>query len=192
MILTLALDARATRADVDTFARTEGWHLEQTLPADRRHGFEQIWSAPDRSLTLHYVEHELAGQAYVVLRGPSAAEAAQRLRAALPAVDLDGALALARRASNAAELTSAARCLAVLGPPSYSEPVMHALADLLQSDVAAVRRQALTTIACLGWPGLRPLVVAVALADPEEGLRQYAQSVEHAFAEAAGAPPEGC
>jgi hypothetical protein len=191
LTLTLALDARATRADVHAFVRTEGWRLEQTLPADRRHGFEQIWSAPDRPLTLHYVEHELAEQAYVVLRGP-AADVAQRLRAALPGVDLSGALALARSARDAAEQTRAARCLAVLGPPSYDEQVMHALADLLQSDAATVRRQALTAIACLGWPGLRPLVVAVALADTEAGLRQYAQSIEHAFAEAAGESPEGC
>ena len=176
-LLKLAFDALppdAALAQTAAFTDRAGWHHLHTLPADAENGLEVVWQSADSAVDLHFVEDEIAGCAYLALRGAPDAVAAASIdvRAALPVISLDQALRRERLINpSAADLATLPGLLAVLGPPQYDATVMHALADLLQAEDANVRLRTLVAMACLGWLELRPLANAVAAADTQDFVR---------------------
>lgn len=177
LLLKLAFDtlsAEAALAETAAFADGSGWTHLHTLPADGENGLEIVWRRADSQVDMHFVQDDIAGQAYLALRGaPDAvAAAATEVRAALPVITLDEALRRDRLINpSAADLAALPGMLAVLGPPQYDASVMHALADLLQAEDANVRLRTLVAMACLGWLELRPLATAVAAADTQDFVR---------------------
>ncbi len=167
----------AALAQTAAFTDRAGWHHMHTLPADAENGLEVAWQSADLAVDLHFVEDEIAGCAYLALRGTPDAVAAASIdvRAALPVISLDQALRRERLIKpSAVDLSALPGLFAVLGPAQYDATVMHALADLLQADDANVRLRTLVAMACLGWLELRPLANAVAAADTEDVVRRRA------------------
>lgn len=176
-LLKLAFDTLppdAALAQTAAFTAKAGWSHLHTLPADAENGLEVVWRNADSTVDLHFVQDDIAGQAYVALRGASDAmvTAAIEVRAALPVITLDEALRRERLINPlAADLAALPGLLAVLGPPQYDAKVMRALADLLQAEDAYVRLRTLVAMACLGWLELRPLANAVAAVDTQDFVR---------------------
>jgi hypothetical protein len=170
----VTLPPDAALAETAAFTDKSGWSHLHSLPADAENGMEVVWRSADLRVDLHFVQDDIAGQAYLALRGaPDAVVAAAiDVRAALPVITLDEALRRERIINpSSADLAALPGLLAVLGPPKYDAAVMHALADLLQADDANVRLRTLVAMACLGWLELRPLANAVAAADSEDFVR---------------------
>lgn len=187
VLLKLAIEADEPQASTALAAQQGGWAHQQTLPADAESGLEIIWLHADAPVQLHFIQDDIAGQAYLALVGPAQAVTAAEagLRSSLPLVDLAGVLDRSRLPSSRG-LSSLPGLIAVLGPSDYDAAVMHALADLLGADDANVRLRSLAAIARLGWPELRPLVTAAANADEQDFVRWRAADLLLAYDRVAG------
>lgn len=190
-VLKLAIEGDEPQARTALAAQQGDWRYQQTLPADAEGGLEIIWQHADAPVELHFIQDDIAGQAYLALVGPAQAVAAAEagLRAALPLADLADVLArnrLTPTSDATGRLNDLPGLIAVLGPPVYDPAVMHALADLLGSDDANLRLRCLAAIARLGWPELRPLVTAVATADDQDFVRWRAADLLLAYDRVAG------
>ena len=186
VLLKLAIEGEEPQASMALAAQQGGWVYQQTLPADAENGLEIIWLHIDAPVELHFIQDDIAGQAYLALVGPAEAVTAAEveLRASLPLADLAEVLGRTRltpRSSSGSYLSDLPGLIAVLGPSDYDAAVMHALADLLGAEDANVRLRSIVAIARLGWPELRPLVTATANADEQDFVRWRAADLLLAY-----------
>lgn len=138
---------------------------------------EEMWKWPAFDVDVHVVSDHLAGCGYLVFKGARAGDAAAALAADAPLWFLDQVLAACRVPSTMAQ---ALPFLGVL-PESYSDDVMHALADALLANDEAIETAALTAIALLGFQELAPLVVAASTSSSFAMVRARAADVLHAL-----------
>ena len=174
-----ALEPPTGRITVESVAGVAGWVCAQTVPADLVFGMEIIWTRSNQD-ELHYVEDGTTGQPYLIVRGASTAALTEEIRAAFRCLDLSEVLAKLRTAkpSDHARLASMLSVLAIDGDHGV---IVHAIADLLASPDPSAQRDALATVANLGWPELMPLAVALANASENTAVRERAEDVLAAY-----------
>lgn len=177
----LALAATVTRKQVADAVAAHDWQWVDEYPADAQAPYEQVWSDPSGTCTLHLVEDEIAGMSYLQLEDPhdSASHLLTALHKELPGWTLEEALIATQQ--GALDRSLACSVLAVLGPISAEPRVLAAVAQLLAETSAQVRMRAVVAAACLGWPEFVPVLTELAEKDPQDYVRWRAADAVTAF-----------
>lgn len=178
----LALVDPAAVEALQRFAGHAGWRPVGRREPSPTHAGLESWQVPETGTTVHRVDDRFLGVNYLELEGPAAAALVTQLDTSIATLDLDD-VAAALRSPRTPDNRRAAllRYLGVLAPRAHDDTLMHLIADGLQCASPEPRAAALEVIAALGWPELRPLLVAVALADESDALRARATRIARAF-----------
>lgn len=166
-----------SREEFEQGASNAGFYHFRTQEGDRRVAYEQVWATEGRATAINYLEDPLLGLKWISFRGQDLDRLVPSLAEHIALIDGEGALNMAREATEPDEMIHAIACLAATFP-TYDENAYRAFSHFAtQIPDARVRESAINCTAYRGWPAFVPLLKWVVEHDPSESVRQRAQDI---------------
>lgn len=169
----LAFDGSVTR---DAFGRTAvalGWLPHDVVQRSDEAPYEEIWVAADDTV-VHYIEDELIGVSYLVVRGEREIAVAQDVADGVGTVGAADAAAMVRSATTSADRLRGLAYVAAIAPAERDDELLRALSETLGDADPEVRRGAVFACTYPSWPELDAVLERVSTDDPLPELRQVA------------------
>ncbi|MGC4067427.1 MAG: hypothetical protein QM784_22830 [Polyangiaceae bacterium] len=169
------LEPDVTREDFHRAAQDMGFSLVNTWPSrNSSEAYEEVWSVPDRTQAIHYLEDPISGTNYLRIRGPNTEKLLFELRR-VPYFYPEELLEEAAEADNHDDQVKAAFRLTVTFP-QFEPNVYKLLEAYATQDADALLRQAtLNAIAYRCWPQFSALFEDLSRNDPDERVRETAK-----------------
>lgn len=176
------------------FAGTQGWKLQHTFPQTPAEPFfEEVWSTPDESNAIHYVDDPRFTCRLLRIRGPELRSILLEVSRKLGFYDDDELVTDAAGAEEQEEAVHAILRMGV-GLRSFRPDALEVYAAYLQHTDPTVRMAAIQGIAYHHWPEAQRLLADVVASDPDQEVSDFAAPIletsrrKHGD-KLAGAPP---
>lgn len=183
----LVLYSDLGREDFVRVAEGRGWIKEKTREGDGdKVSYQEIWTTPDRTGVVNYVDDPLSGTRFLWLHGAGMDQILREIAARLPCYDQEDLLDLAAQPEDHDEAVQAVMRIAV-GFPRFDPRALRVFEIYLQHPSPLLRRATIQAIAYRRWPEGLPLLEKVAQEDPDEAVRAFARRVLDQEPAAAGA-----
>lgn len=180
-----------SEGDAERLANAMGWPVRGEIPADYARGIprEVQWSAGP-AITLHYLEDDLSGNAYLVVSGDrkeiaeaTAGIAEQHLAAFFSYEELLDSISKARKEPEKCR----ALVRAALGAPrEFDDRLFEIVRISLRDKSPAVRESAIWATSYAAWPQFRGLLEDVVAHDHNQHVHDTAEGMLGAFDAAEG------
>jgi hypothetical protein len=166
--------------DYDDFvgvADGQGWIKYKTYPGDgKKERFEEVWATEDKANAIHYIDDPISGTRFIWVRGPRIRELLFEIDRRLPAYEPEELIEMAAEASDHNEAVQALFRIAV-GFPNFDPKALRVFEAYLKHPTPLVREATVQAIAYRLWSEGIKLLEKVVQEDPDEGVRQFAQSI---------------
>jgi hypothetical protein len=177
----LLVPVNTRREQIESLAGAEHWLPLARIEKLGGRPFEIQWSTPDNKTFVHYVEDELLGRAYLVLRGMHALTLSARLRQLLPFESRAEAERRARESELAHEQVDAIRAAAAAAPPTFDLSTFHVVVRALASKDATVRLAGILAVGYAPWREFERMLRAMEDRDEDPEVRRSARKMRKAL-----------
>lgn len=163
--------------DFQRFAMAMGWLEHEFHPATPSSPEEHIWLTEDQRAGVHWLKDGILGLEYVAVTGEEHDAVVDLLTRELPCYTVQEIRAMCNKTVPWYDEVPIINMVAVGGPPVFDDAVFGLIARSMEHEQSAVRNAAIVACAYLGWPQLRPLLLAARDRDPEPELRTLASQL---------------
>lgn len=170
------LDSGVTRELFEETAAELGLVKQNTWEAQgEKEAYEQVWTTPDKTRAINYVEDPLSRMSYVHFRGADLEELMEEFDEKLSTFWPDELVELFHEATEHNEIVDYLYRLAIAFP-EYDPEVFEIFKGVATgAPHPKLRLAALDALAYRTWPGSRAVVERVAREDKDEEVKQSAQ-----------------
>jgi len=173
----VVLDEDVDHDELVRFAQKQGWVKHHTYPvADDNPCFEEVWSTPDKSNGIHYIDDPRFAARFLTVEGRDLRailfEVARHLR-------FLGDEELVYNANDANTIDEAVTAILRMGVgfPTYDEKAFKILSAAIKSEHRPMREAAIQAIAYHHWPEAQSLLAEVVRSDPDETVKAFAKPI---------------
>ena len=161
----IVLRGSSEEIDVAALALIHGWRLEQELPAGIQQPRQVTWRVRDGETAIIYVEDALLSTRYIIVRGPSASDVAQKLINGLEVVDLQDLEALRDRSIDPEKAIQLINAAALLAPEVPNDAFAELLIAGMTHHDTQVQRAAVFAITYVPWRRFRESLTKLVASD---------------------------
>lgn len=176
------LHPTVTRDDVWTFADNKHWSWWNEIEAPDT-PYELIWYANVKATAIHYIEDDLTGVHYFVVRGEFIGEIVQQIRGGLGVYNVDDFAELLAGAQDEEDYAFVLYRLAIAAPVRFDEQYYSLLEQGLTHADAAVREVAIGAASYVDWEEIKAKIREMAEQDPSAEVRTTAATLIEAYEE---------
>jgi hypothetical protein len=173
----MALRSREERRKLNAVGSSNGWKMEDLIPAGEDRMFQSIWSTQDKETTISYFQDDILGHDLFFVQGPDHEEAAEKLREKADVISRKEALDFAEKAKEGQDLIDAAYIIAATGTEEFDKRAFEVIERLSESEEGPVRHAAALAMGYLGWEQFVPLLGRLA-DDEDTSVRESARSTQ--------------
>ncbi|MBW2525128.1 MAG: hypothetical protein JRI23_13175 [Deltaproteobacteria bacterium] len=177
----LVLRGDVARDDIDDAMERFDWRITNVFVGSATHPGQVVYATADRLSLLYLIEDPRLGVLYFAGTGPTIDTALDDVRAALPVVEMDDAVASVRTAGDEANLRESLATIVLSAGDDPSQHHIDAMRAALEHDRETVRRAALVAATYAAWRELQPTIAEMAHGDTEDALRTDAARVLQAL-----------
>lgn len=178
----VVLRPEVTVDDIEEAALDLDWLLVRNWPASDERPYEDMYVDRDEETVIHYLDDNLVGLRYLVIKGPDADTIERDARELLPTYRPDDATKAWTTAATLEQKTQAVHLLALATDPKERASAVEALQSAAADPDPRVRRAVILASTYVGWPELRTLLSALA-EDSDESVHRDAQLASEGLAE---------
>jgi hypothetical protein len=155
------------------------WTLRRVYLPDDLRPFEQVWEATDRTI-VHWIDDDAIEVSYFLVKGDLVAATVSAIRIEVRVYNQQELFANWDHAEHYASLERAIRLIGAGAPEAFDPTWFDYFRQAFTNEFAIVRWRAVLVSSIPGWPELKEMVDRLALADPEELVRERAASMSAA------------
>jgi len=173
----LVLEEDIGYEDFVAVAQDQGWIKYKTYFPDKNNKrCEEVWTTEDKANAIHYIDDPISGTRFLWVRGPKISELLFEIVRRLPAYEPEELIEMASEASEHNEAVHALFQIAV-GFPNFDPKAFRVFEAYLTHPTPLLREATVQAIAYRMWPESIKLLEKVVQEDPDEGVRQFAESI---------------
>lgn len=166
--------------DHDYFVRVaegQGWLKYKTYPGDgKKERFEEVWTTEDKANAIHFIDDPISGTRFLWVRGPHIRELLFEVYRRLPAYEPEELIQMAAEVREPNEVVDTLFRIAVAFP-NFEPRAFRVFETYLTHPTPLIREATVQAIAYRLWSEGIKLLEKVVQEDPDEGVRQFAQSI---------------
>jgi hypothetical protein len=173
----LVLEEDIGYEDFVAVAQDQGWIKYKTYFRDENNRrFEEVWATEDKANAIHYIDDPISGTRFLWVRGPKISELLFEIVGRLPAYEPEELIEMAIEASEYDEAVDALFRIGV-GFPNFDPKAFAVFEIYLRQPSPLLRKATVQAIAYRLWPESIKLIEKVVQEEPDEGVRQFAESI---------------
>jgi hypothetical protein len=178
-----------TDEQIEDVAMDLDWMELGIKPATEKTPYQRIWEDEIAKVVVRYIWDDLLRQPFLTLQGEDVSTVEQRICNALPSFTPEEIVESLHSASGYEPVIDAIALVALLGHAGYGElsedpEIVRLLEMRAQSEHPEVRNAVITAAGYLEWPAMLELVAGLRDRDPDQDVREQADLVLNAIAEA--------
>jgi hypothetical protein len=160
-------------------ARRNGWQIIDKIEKEPRSpvALQEIFTDPDETVGIHYVEDGLAELPYIQVSGPRLDHFSRLIAESLPVYSEDEIFSTWDTASAMDDKIDAILRVGVVSEPEPSEPYLSRIRQAIEDPAPEVRAAGLVAFSYHPWDALKPLVEKIRDADPDDDARERARVI---------------